>query len=378
LDVGSCERWDLLDVKNFRVFDKCVVRERHNLVAVPRHKADGKVRPRLVVGVESKGTRRSVFTDGRLLLTVMEMASWILGGEEDNVAGGATGGENEEVQNEEGDEQYGDEKFLTDSGITSPTEQGSVASSEEDLFTPSSWLGGLGADFKNLASSLKETAGGVVGFVHRSAMNVASEIRELEEVYSGSSKDGTDETMAPLRLPWEVLVEDPNGAGKLYREDGELKQKIFLLSSQERSFLTPFSSNDVHAECEESFVLDEPRIQLIRHLLEVDENLALSHARLSGRSHVSESMFWRNYFHHCEQARLARENEDVHFEEDNRVHDQGGRSRTKSDDDSSYVCVNTDVMSPPSSLNWSGMVASSDGDLVVLGTLPSTANPDAP
>jgi hypothetical protein len=312
----------------------------------------------------------------------MEMASWILGGEEENVTGGAAEDENEKEQNEEGDEQYGDEKFLTDSGITSPTEQGSVTSSEEDLFTPSSWLGGLGADFKNLASSLKETAGGVVGYVHRSAMSVAAEIAELEVGYSGSSKDGADEMMAPLPLPWEVLVEDSNGTGKVYREDGELKRKIFLLSSQEKSFLTPSMLNDVHAENEEeedAFVLDEPRIQLIRHLLEVDENLARSHARLPGRrSHVSENMFWKNYFHHCESVKLAHQNEAVHSEDDNRFPDRSVLSRTKSDDDSSYVCVNTDVMSPPSSLNWSGMVASSDGDLVVLGKLPSVTNSDAP
>jgi hypothetical protein len=310
----------------------------------------------------------------------MEMASWILGGDEGNVTGGALGDENEEELTE-ADERYGDEKFLTDSGITSPTEQGSVTSSEEDLFTPSSWLGGLGADFKNLASSLKETAGGVVGFVHRSAMSVAAEIAELEEGYSGSSKDGVDDTMTPLPLPWEVIVEDPNGTGKRYREDGELKRKISLLSSQETAFLAPFSSNDVHAENEEdSFVLDEPRIRLIRHLLEVDENLALSHARLAGRSNVSESMFWRNYFHHCEQAsKLAHEIEAVQHEDKSGFPDQGGLSRAKSDDESSYVCVNTDVLSPPSSLNWPGMVASSDGDLVVLGKLPSSVpDTDAP
>lgn len=313
----------------------------------------------------------------------MEMASWILGGEEGKGSGGSAGEENEEEANED-DDQYGDEKFLTDSGITSPTEQGSVTS-EDDLFTPSSWLGGLGADFKNLASSLKETAGGVVGFVHRSAMSVAAEIAELEEGYSGGSKNGVDERMVPLPLPWEVIEEDPNGTGKRYREDGELKRKIFLLSAQENAFLTPFSSNDVHAEQEEeeeSFALDERRIQLIRHLLEVDENLAQSHARLSGRSHVSESMFWRNYFHHCDQVRLAHEKEAVAVasEDDKRFPDQGGYakiSRTKSDDDSSYVCVNTDVISPPSSLNWPGMVASSDGDLVVLGNLQSVANNDS-
>jgi hypothetical protein len=314
----------------------------------------------------------------------MEMASWIIGGEEENVTGGAAEDENEEERNEELDgEQYGDEKFLTDSGITSPTEQGSVTSSEEDLFTPSSWLGGLGADFTNLASSLKETAGGVVGYVHRSAMSAAAEmIAELGEGYSGSSKDGPDEMMAPLPLPWEVLVEDSNGTGKVYRLDGELKRTIFLLSSQEKSFFTPFTSNDVHAgqeEEEESFVLDEPRIQLIRHLLQVDENLARSHARLPARrSHVSENLFWKNYFHHCELAKLAHQNEAVHSEDDNRFPDRGVLSRTKSDDDSSYVCVNTDVISPPSSLNWSGMVASSDGDLVVLGKLPSVTNSDAP
>jgi hypothetical protein len=55
--------------------------------------------------------------------------------------------------------------------------------------------------------------------------------------------------------------------------------------------------------------------------------------------------------------------------------------RTRSDDDSSYVCVNPDVViSPPTSLDWPGFVSSSEGDLVVLGSPPPPPipYPDSP
>jgi hypothetical protein len=313
---------------------------------------------------------------------MMKAASRMLGEPEEEI-NESFGAEKDDERNKD-DAGGGKEEFLSDSGITSPTEQGSVVSDQEDLFAPPSWLGGLGTDFRNLAVSLKETAGGVVGFVHRSAMSVAAEIAELEVDYAAEKREGRDR--APfLRLPWETLVR--GGAdGEHYVEDEDLKRKILLLSDDESSFLAPYSASDddeEEAEAESPFVLDEPRIQLIRQLLEVDENLASTHARLSGRSRVRESAFWRNYFYHCGRVALAHEEceraaavvADAPPLQDPRI------LRTRSDDDSSYVCVNPDVViSPPTSLDWPGFVSSSEGDLVVLGSPPPPPipYPDSP
>jgi hypothetical protein len=213
---------------------------------------------------------------------------------------------------------------------------------------------------------------------------VAAEIAELEVDYATEKRDSR-EGMPFLRLPWEILINGPDG--EYYTEDEDLKHKIFLLSDDENSFLTPYSAREGHSDSEERgespFVLDEPRIRLIRQLLDIDENLAAMHARISGRSRVRENLFWRNYFYHCDQVILAHEREnaaetmivDVSSIQDSLLRPpqtESQISRTKSDDDSSYVCVNPDVISPPTSLNWRGFVPASEGDLVVLG------NPDQP
>lgn len=230
---------------------------------------------------------------------------------------------------------------LDSSGITSPTETSSVG--EEEACT--SWWGGIGADFRTLASNLKSTAGEVVGFVHRSALSVAQEIAELE-------RHDLEERPPPeaLRLPWEIAQE--NGE---YQEDEELKEKIFLLSYQESSFLEPFTpSND--DDDNGAFCLDEPRIQLIRNLLEMDENLASTHARLSGRSYIREAVFWRNYFYHCDQTR------EEHLLEGSQSSLVPADAASVQSGDS-YVCVSR-MSSAPNSLNSTGL--RSVDDLVLV------------
>jgi hypothetical protein len=63
-------------------------------------------------------------------------------------------------------------------------------------------------------------------------------------------------------------------------------QKIFDLSEHEETFLGRKYEKEDESEKEEefSFSLDQPRINLIRRLLELDEQLAVMHARLSGKA----------------------------------------------------------------------------------------------
>lgn len=175
------------------------------------------------------------------------------------------------------------ENVLQESDMT-PLTEGSTTSEEE-----SGWLGGIGADFRNIANSLKGAVpptigaiGDIAHFVQRSALSVAAEIAQLER--DSSDEEGGD---VELRLPWEIAKESRSSITD-YKEDEELKGKILALSVDHATFLRPFSvkgSARLSPKEESKFVvLDEPRIHLIRRLLEVDENLAATHAHLSGKA----------------------------------------------------------------------------------------------
>lgn len=170
------------------------------------------------------------------------------------------------------------------------------------------WLSGIQADFQTIALSFKETAGGVASFVHRSAVAIADEIAQLEQDEmdkqhpDGSNHDDVVEEHGgggPLPLPWEM----PNSLADdaLPGEDELLKEKIRALAERDNVFLGPFDDTDE----DDAEFLDEARIFLIRRLLEIDDDLARTHARLSGRSDIRETVFWKNYFFHVEQCRLA-------------------------------------------------------------------------
>ena len=181
------------------------------------------------------------------------------------------------------------------SGTTSPTDTGSFSGEE-------SFLDAIGADFRTLACSLRETAGGVASFVQRSAMNVAAEIARLEEEEEVRShhyhqNEEEPENELPLRLPWEVQFQ---GNGD-FHEDNTLKERILQLSANDSNFLRPVDNEA--ASLTEDFTFDDARVHLIRHLLEIDSTLAGAHARLSGRSDVHENDFWKNYFDRCDEER---------------------------------------------------------------------------
>jgi len=191
--------------------------------------------------------------------------------------------------------------FLAQSDMT-PLTEGST--SEED----GGWLGGIGADFRNIANSFKDAVpptigaiGDIASFVQRSALSVAAEIAQLERDSSDEEAGDMENT---IHLPWEILTETESGH-TAYEEDEELKANIMALSTDRKTFLKPFSVKG-SSNCEEetnSVVLDEPRIHQIQRLLTIDENLAATHSVLSGRSDVKETVFWTNYFFNCEKVR---------------------------------------------------------------------------
>ena len=104
-----------------------------------------------------------------------------------------------------------------------------------------------------------------------------------------------------LNLPWEVCQDsshDPTVEGEyeripVYLTDKELMKRIFALSNHDSTFLQPFLNNLFDANelptrslpsHWSTFAIDEPRVKLINRILDIDENLASAHSRLSGES----------------------------------------------------------------------------------------------
>ena len=106
-----------------------------------------------------------------------------------------------------------------------------------------------------------------------------------------------------LMLPWEIEQETTLTAEEnipVFFTDDDLMDKILALSSQESTFLEPFQnqgenlydSEDDNPEKREhrssadsfsmAFVMDAPRIKLIRRLMDIDRILASEHSRFSG------------------------------------------------------------------------------------------------
>ena len=175
--------------------------------------------------------------------------------------------------------------------------------------------GGWLSDFRAIAWSLQQTAGGVANFVHRSAVAIADEIAQLEQeemekqhCSEGSTFDdqACEGATKVLPLPWELPAvqdddEEEDEEEDSYVEDSQLKDKILQLGENDDVFLGPFTTKRE----EDTEFLDEARIALIRRLLEIDDQLARTHARLSGRSDVRETLFWKNYFYHVEQTQAS-------------------------------------------------------------------------
>jgi hypothetical protein len=181
---------------------------------------------------------------------------------------------------------------LQDSEMTPPTETGSVSEDEAG-----GWLGAIGTDFRNLATCFKDNTlpvlGGVANLVHKTAMSVAAEIAQLErdgeleaERWREENQGLSEKDPESLSLPWEISHDLDVDGIPVYVTDEELMEDILALSLLEKTFRKPFSpptSGSLSSSLEKSgFVLDEPRINLIRRLLDIDENLAAMHARLSG------------------------------------------------------------------------------------------------
>jgi hypothetical protein len=245
---------------------------------------------------------------------------------------------------------------------------GMTASASGDESISGGWLSGIQADFQTIALSFKETAGGVANFVHRSAVAIADEIAQLEQdemdKQHSDGSNNTDDAVeehggGPLPLPWEIRSSLDDDTPPV--EDELLKEKMKVLAERDNVFLGPFDDTDE----DDAEFLDEARIILIRRLLEVDDELARTHARLSGRSAIRETVFWKNYFFHVEQCRLAHlvltGSQDSLVpvdDDDDEDEEEGDEAKASADDvpfDDSDSSTFVHVPAPPTSMNSIGV-----------------------
>jgi hypothetical protein len=216
----------------------------------------------------------------------------------------------------------------------------SVASTDDELPRVD------GLDGSGWWNGLRETASGVVRFVQHSARTLASELAALEF----APPEGDD----ALHLPWEI--HDPSGR---YIADPILKEKIFQLSHEERTFTYSRNrdyaayDNDDDEEAEAPFALTAARVELIHRLLALDPQLAQRHTQYSGRTTWRESAFWSSYFSACQATRRDHVEEGDPLEEEARnrsssfpespseEEEEGDPLEEEDDDDaaSSFVCV---------------------------------------
>ena len=208
------------------------------------------------------------------------------------------------------------------------------------------WLGGMGADFRNIAHCLTDNVppvvSGVAHLVHRTAVAVANEIAQLERdgelnlqqekaaaaaaststsrEEKGTTAPTTTAASAALLFPWEIKRGSKRSDGEhgipVYFTDNQLMEDILALSHEESTFLQPFQEqnedkettskstpNNSNKKQEEQqsllmvsfskkFVMDESRINLISRLMDIDKELASAHSRFSGTcTSIEEHVF---------------------------------------------------------------------------------------
>ena len=218
----------------------------------------------------------------------------------------------------------------------------SCSVTDDDDYDGGGWLGSINTDFRSMATCFKDSTmplfGGVMSLVRNAAMTVAAEIAQLEQ--DGEIDDDrclNQNEVESLSLPWEIQQDCKiSNDVQLFVTDLALMDLILALSMNDATFSTPYADLEPHCDSLSGDVvaLNVTRKALIQRLLDADENLSDAHVRLlggklvaehlllwfhspcliliclgswkfSGHHGTLEGVFWRNYFHHCDETREA-------------------------------------------------------------------------
>lgn len=244
-------------------------------------------------------------------------------------------------------------------GSMTETTNSCYDTSSEDGGSPSSWFNGMNNNISKFARVVGQNLDGFASAVNRGARNLIHELADLENETMGFYEpSGTSSTASRERslgeqsasssstgrirssssdtvpqevnanqqsdsrniigsntvlpLPWEICIQQPGAEGDSmtisveHKEDKILKEKILALSHNDSVFTGPFSENH---RVSRSFHLDTARVVLIQRLLSIDHELRRVHSKkVSGQmDELKESLFWQNYFYHCDKVREERQ-----------------------------------------------------------------------
>jgi len=202
-----------------------------------------------------------------------------------------------------------------------------------------SWFG-----MGRLGSAALSLAQGVASAIHQTAVNAAEELAEMERLAGQEAKEeeekkaqqhernekdlsSTGTSALSLPLPWQVPStahgrgthqessnDDDNSQISPLVEDELLKEKILVLAQTKSTFEGPFTVENTNAttsvpanddEQESPTYFTKDRVELIERLFSIDKNLAKAHALVTfgATEEKAEELFFRNYFHRCEEER---------------------------------------------------------------------------
>jgi len=212
-----------------------------------------------------------------------------------------------------------DHESFMEHSFSSPTP--SIIDTSDEMSTGEGGMQWLSKLTRSIKDNIPAVIDGVADTINRSARTLVNEFSEMEnearrersESHDLDSTDSDELDTMVLPLPWEICcIKNPDDKKSNnsveFQEDRVLKKKVMDLSQDETIFTSPFTEGETD-DLAVPFVLDESRVMLIRRLLEIDQNLGHVHAKISGRSEVKETIFWRNYFYHCKKFHVWRKKE---------------------------------------------------------------------
>ena len=131
----------------------------------------------------------------------------------------------------------------------------------------------------NIADKARKIADGLTESIVAQATAAQNEIVEEQRKLREESHK---ETQNLNEMPWETDYEKTSILSE------ELKSRIFDLSKNENNFIcAPPELIEIQFRLED-------KVSVIMKLLELDSNLAKTHAKLSPK--MEEEVFWKNYF----------------------------------------------------------------------------------
>ena len=170
-----------------------------------------------------------------------------------------------------------------------------------------SWFGAAAGSGASLFQNLKDAVPipeNIAKTIKELSLNSDEMVAEREQLKREEEEKVAKKkwSLENFMLPWETKDEERCILCE------ECKEMIMKLSMKQDVFLGPYKEGEDGKE-PAAILLPvyfdlEYYVGVIKKLLELDQNLDSMHAYLIGEDLISDSDFWKNYFHHCALARI--------------------------------------------------------------------------